>query len=285
MAAIRDYKGYVSEMRKGLIDKLFFLDKIPNDVGLIVDYGCADGAMIAALADENMLGDSAAYVGYDIDNKMVTEASITFSVNSIGAFATSNWEDVEKSVEYSKKKGHKTLLVFSSVLHEVFSYATHSKSEVAGLLLKRMRIFDYIVIRDMMYVPTMKDTDTIVDALVKPFPSGDVAELYKDYVTARDNEPASENGNYYRYKQPPAQKFVEFLLKYRYTANWERERDEYYFAATEFLNTIKDLYGYETVYIENFTHPYTALQVKEDFGIDLSKLAKTHVKMILKKDV
>lgn len=48
MPGIANIEIYNESMIKSLIDKLFFLDKIDN-VKCIVDYGCANGALIALL--------------------------------------------------------------------------------------------------------------------------------------------------------------------------------------------------------------------------------------------
>jgi hypothetical protein len=45
-AAIKDLTTYTDRMGKGLIDKLFFVDKI--DPAAVVDYGSADGSVAEA---------------------------------------------------------------------------------------------------------------------------------------------------------------------------------------------------------------------------------------------
>ena len=42
---ITDISHYRKEMAKSMVDKLFFIDQV--DVGLIVDFGCADGTMLS----------------------------------------------------------------------------------------------------------------------------------------------------------------------------------------------------------------------------------------------
>ena len=43
--AIIDLNGYTEKMRKGFLDKTFFLEKIV-DATVFVDFGCANGDMI-----------------------------------------------------------------------------------------------------------------------------------------------------------------------------------------------------------------------------------------------
>lgn len=45
MERINDFNHYTTEMRKSLIDKIFFMDKMDNEVKTIVDYGCAAARM------------------------------------------------------------------------------------------------------------------------------------------------------------------------------------------------------------------------------------------------
>ena len=49
-------KTYCHSMRKSLNDKLFFLKEIDiNSYDVIVDFGCADGALLEALCDKSIL--------------------------------------------------------------------------------------------------------------------------------------------------------------------------------------------------------------------------------------
>lgn len=63
---ISNISEYNTEMAKSLIDKIFFMDKIEADV--IVDIGCADGALIRFL--QNIFPDLT-YIGYDLDSEMI----------------------------------------------------------------------------------------------------------------------------------------------------------------------------------------------------------------------
>ena len=40
---------YVKRMEKSCLDKLFFLDKIYDPIHTILDFGCANGALIQAM--------------------------------------------------------------------------------------------------------------------------------------------------------------------------------------------------------------------------------------------
>ena len=64
---------YNASMRKGLEDKLFFLEYLPEDNYTFVDFGCADGSVISALCAmyPNKKGLNA-YIGYDISFDMIS---------------------------------------------------------------------------------------------------------------------------------------------------------------------------------------------------------------------
>ena len=70
---IQDYSEYNAAMKKSLLDKIFFMDKI--DANVIVDYGCADGTLIHFLYS---LFSEFTYIGYDIDTTMLTHATSKF---------------------------------------------------------------------------------------------------------------------------------------------------------------------------------------------------------------
>ena len=64
---------YTSEMAKSVWDKSFFMDKIPG-VKCVIDFGCADGAMIHFLAP---LFPDIMFVGYDISSELIERARHT----------------------------------------------------------------------------------------------------------------------------------------------------------------------------------------------------------------
>lgn len=70
MPGIANIEIYNESMTKSLIDKLFFLDKIDN-VKCIVDYGCANGALIAFIAP---LFPDILFFGYDKNGMMIDSA-------------------------------------------------------------------------------------------------------------------------------------------------------------------------------------------------------------------
>ena len=66
-----DLDIYTTEMSKSVWDKAFFMDKIPG-VKCVIDFGCADGAMIRYLAP---LFPDIMFVGYDISEEYIKIAN------------------------------------------------------------------------------------------------------------------------------------------------------------------------------------------------------------------
>lgn len=69
---IVDLNRYNLSMSKSLIDKIFFMDKIDDTIKIIVDYGCADGALIRFLAP---LFPEMTFIGYDKNEEMISRAA------------------------------------------------------------------------------------------------------------------------------------------------------------------------------------------------------------------
>ena len=69
---IADLNRYNLSMSKSLIDKIFFMDKIDDTIKIIVDYGCADGALIRFLAP---LFPEMTFIGYDKNEEMISRAA------------------------------------------------------------------------------------------------------------------------------------------------------------------------------------------------------------------
>ena len=74
---------------------------------------------------------------------------------------------------------------------------------------------------------------------------------------------------------------VHFLLKYKYTQNWDREVNENYFPifTEDFMKRIPN--SYRIVYKDIFTLPYTSWQIRKDFGFELTD--NTHIKLVLER--
>lgn len=253
---IRNYSVYNEGMKKSLLDKIFFMDKI--DANLIVDYGCADGTLIHFL---HSLFPEYSYIGYDIDEKMLDEARSKFNKND-KVYFTSNWNEVEGLA----KENENTAIVLSSVIHEVYAYGTRTDVENMWKSIFS-EWFKYVVIRDMVPSFSIDKKGDINDFsnIIKKATSWQVKDFEQVWGSLEQNK-----------------NLVHFLLKYDYIDNWEREVKENYLPITreELLKTIPDEYNIE--FHEHFILPYIKNKVKRDFNIELKD--NTHIKLVLKRN-
>ena len=250
MEQLRDINGYVQKMEKSLMDKLFFIDKLYEPVEYIVDFGCANGVLIRAL---QALFPEYRYIGYDISSDMIRRGKETVPT----AAFYDNWQEIRIPFD-------RALLNISSTVHEVYAYGTeHSIKEFWDNVFHSG--FQYIAIRDMMLsdeIKLMADPEDVMKAR-KLFP-----EKLAEYESIWG--PISIRFN-----------LIHYLLKYRYTENWDREVRENYLPITKetLLSLIPD--DYEIVYQEHYLLPYIKQQVQKDAGIVLKDF--THYKLLLKK--
>jgi len=254
---ISNYDKYIIDMNTTMSDKLFFLEEVKFDV--IVDFGCADGSFLQSVSK---MRPNVKIIGYDLDQTMLDKASGKLPKNAI---LTNDWQIVIKELSGLKHP----LLNLSSVIHEVYSYSnslTVNKfwnSQVFG------GNFKYITIRDMM--PSVQLTRNEINNF-KEDAKKVRRKADKNYLLSFENIWGSINSDY--------RNFIHFLLKYKYTDNWQREVNENYLPIT--LETLKSKIpsDYSIQYEDDFVLPYLKKEVKRDFNVDLTH--STHVKMILK---
>ena len=170
----------------------------------------------------------------------------------------SRWEEIEVPFE-------STLLNISSTIHEVYSYGTE-----ADVREFWQRVFGsgfrYVSIRDMMFE----------QQLVRPADAAQLEAVRRSSYTKQLKDFESVWGEIKTQKQ-----LVHFLLKYKYTQNWEREvREDYFPISAESLSELVPE-SYRVVYCERFTLPFTAWQLRQDMGIELTD--HTHIKLILER--
>ena len=268
--------SYTKNMAKGIEDKLFFVEKLPlkkYDNWVFVDFGCADGVLINALLTIlPKYGVKGKLIGFDISESMISLANkkVKKSDNKeLKVMFTSNWNDVVSELE--KDNSSTKVLICNSVIHEVYSYAS-DKSDI-DLFWKRVKNtgFDFVCIRDMMADKNIvRKTD---EDLLKTFykhVDEKKPELNK-YIDDFENHWGSlkENKN-----------FIHYLLKYRWTTNWNREVNENYFPIMEedFLNKMND---FNRIYYKRFRVPFLEGCWLNDFGVKLKD--DTHIKVIFSK--
>lgn len=261
--AIKNLESYLRSMSSTLIDKCWWLDKITPEIDTIIDFGCA-GADLAIFVDRIFPG-KYLYIGVDESPEMIKVAE-----NNLKAHYSGKWYVVSDIAEASRKVGFRNaVLVLNSVLHEVFSYK--SEREIWRLMFQIQDIgFKYIAIRDMQYYRCKPDD---LNTAAYAISQSNDCDLWKQHHHIHATYNASGESD---------TELQEFLLKYRYKENWERESRETY-VWDIFLSTEK--YGiddaYDTVFTQNFYIPFIHDKIKEDFGFDWDY--PTHIKMLLKR--
>lgn len=255
---ISDIELYNHRMEASIEDKLFFIKRIKFDS--IVDFGCADGILLQNISN---IFPSTKLIGYEIDP---TELEICKSKLQNKAFVTDNWSEIVDKI----KNDISPTLCLSSVIHEVYSY-TNNISDINRFWNDRVfkGDFKYIVIRDMITSDTIDDEINFKDDVLKiknKFDESYINSFEKIWGNLEDS-----------YKQ-----MTHFLLKYKYTNNWQREVRENYFPMTISELKSKIPSNYTIVYEKNFILEYILNQVRNDFGIELRH--PTHTKMIIRRN-
>ena len=250
--AIADLNMYNTDMEKSMKDKIFFLDHIRvSDIDAIVDFGCANGALLDVMPKE--------WAKCGVDNnpdmqKICKEKSYS----------------IYDSLDKVKNLQPRTLLNMSSVIHEVYSYL--SPEEITHFWDK---VFDgsyeYITIRDMMLSEnTARPADAIVEDIF--YTNGKFNNKYANLYYEKWIHP---------YPEIYQADLLHYFLKYRYTDNWARENAECYVPIS--VEQLKALIpaNYEIVYEEEYILPFLKNQVKLDFEYEIKD--NTHIKLLLKK--
>lgn len=270
MEKISDYGTYTDGMRKSMTDKTWFLNMI-DGAKEIVDYGCADGALLQYIADA--MPGVFDLTGIDIDEEMLKLANVNLSCNCdqpIALFTPEQFSDISASTYVS-------CLNCGSVIHEVYSYGTPESIEKFWDFVFNSG-FQYIAIRDMAMskIDISASFNVIDDA------------FWKINTYNQDNPDAFKRFNkFLRYiglnqiEADTWRDIIHYLLKYRYVTNWDREMRENYLPLLTEEILLKIPSNYRVKYYEHYTLPYLKDQVMKDFGIDLN--TKTHYKLLLER--
>jgi ribosomal protein L11 methylase PrmA len=250
MTPIKNMVVYNAGMRKSMLDKIWWLDKINDDVDIVLDYGCADGALLSMVHEMN---DGIALVGYDFNAEMIKLAQNNLPEGHFfNNYANANTFTL----------ADRAILVASSVFHEIENYSHDVTTEYERIFNNE---YKYIAIRDMFVSEkSYKFSDQLTVARVRQQFDYNKIQEFETHIGSLDY---NEN-------------LLQFFLTYRYKENWDREVRENYFPHTieQFLNKIPD--HYQVVYFEHYTLPFVRDQVWKDFGVQL--IEPTHAKILLK---
>jgi hypothetical protein len=261
---------YLERMIGPMKDKLFFVDQLPEEVRIFIDYGCADGTLLYYLSLEK-LNKNCYYFGFDEDTGFIASAN---SKGIPNAFFSTSFQDLMHEVFMTQEtldQNAKTALILSSVLHEIQSYLSHTDinktyDEFFGVGP------DYVVIRDMGFDPSefdkptfFHDTYSVADGCEQDINLSIALKTFTEKWGDID----------------VCGRLVHFLLKYKYTDNWVRELNEDYLINLEELHEDLHLYGYDITYQKYYPLPYLQEMVRKDFGIMLDD--NTHFQIIAKR--
>lgn len=255
-----DIATYAQRLRGSMEDKLFFLSRVPQDVTVFADFGCADGSLLWGVAKERYFepgGHELTCIGYDIDHQMVQLARQSDKFRAGGFEFTSAPAMFRARIERQHRMGKKSCLVLSSVVHEVVSQGTSWRtfwSYVQSLGCHYVAIRDMAVTRNAKYEHGYPPEWLAAARLHDPlFPCLGTADI------------------------------LQVLLKARYPENAEREAAEDYFAVTaeQFLNWTTIGSGYRLRHFDHAPLPYLVEDWKRRYGLTITE--PTHVKLLLQR--
>ena len=255
---IQDHEQYHANLRLSLKDKLWFVGLLPTGRPLTyIDFGCADGALLGAIARDNPCAE---LVGYDV-RKDAIEAAVR---RLPGAFCTPEIAMLMLKAQEAKRQGRRVVLILSSVIHEVLSQGT-----MWWQFWQTVRDInaDYIAIRDM----AVEQDAWATPPLYREAEALCCAPAYQQWMLSGGG--MENRGD-----------MLHGLLKYRY-GDWEREYAENYLplSSEEYLNLTTVGSGYRLRHFEHYSYEFHRKQWQEDFGITISDA--THVKILLKRCV
>lgn len=243
---MKDIAIYNERMRKSMMDKLFFFDKV--DAEIFVDFGCADGTMIRMMND---IFPEYTYIGFDNAEEMIRLAKLNLH-DCPNCHFVSKWEDVISLMQSFNMPEVKRCLVFSSVLHEI----EDKELVFDGLNFDQ---FDYIAIRDMMY----EDSNSIKFSLSALYDK--IPDNIKAHFGAEIWHPWN---------------MIQAVFKSYYKENIDTEISEDYFSFNQnHLLALQYKHKLTPVYEYHYLLPYWRQTIKKDFGVDLQGV-KTHIQVI-----
>ena len=218
-------------MDAALLDKCWWIDKIPDTIDTVVDFGCASGNLKSMI--DHLAPNKYTYIGIDNSQQMRTECS------KKGIKVAASLTDVVHTIIPKN-----TVLVLNSVIHEILSYDDNAfeffqKLDSYG--------FAYIAIRDMYLTPGIQDYGLVLASILNSPYEG---RWHAFAAVARSRADL-------RYRNPAN------------TENWDRECKEQYLWEWKYCFDL--LTGpYDIEYENDFYIPFIRNKVKQDFDYDFN---------------
>lgn len=280
---------YTTEMAKSAYDKLGFVDKIFEPISVIIDFGCADGA-VTKLMRNFYNPDETRIIGYDLPEIIPlyedTNNTNIYFVNALETinFLITTWRD-------DREKKGKVLLVMNSVLHEIYNYM--SPAEINDLYRELFDVVnpDYIWVRDMFVqdhdfdISYTRRRDAVDTCLEKISCSITNLNKYTEFLRC-NNIHVDEDHPVCAYDM------LHFLMKYTYK-NWDKEKNENYMILTnqcnaaygDFCQTLR-YHGFHQSYCNDYVLPYLEYKIHNEMGVRISKDfgLYTHRQVLFKRE-
>ena len=259
---ITNYNTYLARMDVSLPDKAFFVYRAPL-ARVIVDFGCAAGNLFRYIRSTS--NQEYIMIGYDNDATMRELAREAADV--VCGTMEELQETIERTLEAHNLTMKNVLFNFSSVIHEMNSY------EIDDIFsfINKLRP-GYVSIRDMKF------------RRKKEIP-GNTFRVFDEKYLNQFHSFLAHRGILF----PDLADFAEYLLKYKYTENWERELEERYFFgfayAEKYYNALIDNHKYRLTWDVNYCLPHFDRQIKNDFNIffNISDYFTTHEQLLLER--
>lgn len=270
-ATPNDIVAYNARLRHSMADKLFFVERVPAEVTVFADFGCADGYLLRQLHMERREwpgGWDCHFIGYDHNPQMIREAK---GRRTMGVYEfTSDYAMFAARLERHHKLGRKSCLVLSSVVHEVLSQDPNQFAAFWHNI--RLLGCDYIAIRDMACEDRAHDDDITAsehDAMTRNWR---LTHAVGSHTVQFDAAYASRA------------EFLQGLLKADYEDNWDNELEENYFPLTaeQWLNLTTIGSGYKLRHFEHAPLAFLQQKWREQYGIYVAD--PTHIKLLLQKE-
>lgn len=265
MVSIVNNDIYLQRMQAGLYDKVHWIDKIDSNVNTIIDFGAATGDLFKFI--EDMFPGKFTFIGI--------ETNEDFLANTYpNATYYKSIYDVECDWEHA-------ILVMNSVIHEIYSYLNSEvfKDILTYVLNKHIR---HIAIREMYlsYSDKYYALDWANDIAV--FANKVYKKQWAEHLASYSADEPKDI----------IKQAIEFVLKYTYIENWNREVNERYLHNEMFddIGHVLSKYNFHnensknTCYYFDYEVPFTIPQqidrIVTDFGYFPDDV-NTHTKLLI----
>ena len=253
---IEDREGYLARMSAALDEKLKVAIHIPINARSILDVGCADGTVTEEIARRFPF---AKVLGIDIDDDMIACSKPTqYNLSFQRIFLR----------ELLAQEQRFDVIMFMSVLHEIYSYGSGVTSVVKALAdaYELLNSNGVLIIRDMAGAHEANLLGTIRTQIAN---NRSIFDKLVDFEMRWGRINSRRKANH-------------FLLKYFYDTNWERElRENYLHLDIHKYIDVLDLFHMEVIRADQSLLPWLANKWQTDFGFTDNQLNYLRSTMII----